>query len=113
MTRLHQHRFGHRAVAALSAGVALLAIAAVAPVSANAVTCTQTISGTHNGVINVAEPDTLCLRNAVQTGAVDVAPKAGLSVVDSTINGAVTLQDPPSRCRTNTRSLDSAPARPS
>lgn len=92
MTRLHLHRIG-RWAAALSTVVALLAVAAIAPVSANAMTCTQTISGTHNGVINVAEPDTLCLLNADQTGAVDVAPNAGLSVVDSTINGAVTLQD--------------------
>lgn len=93
MTRLHQHRTGRRTAGALSAGLALLAIAAIAPVSANAAACTQTISGPHNGVINVAAPNKLCLLGAVQTGAVNVAPNAGLSVISSTINGAVTLED--------------------
>jgi hypothetical protein len=96
MTGVHQHRIGRRATGALSAGVALLAIAVIAPVSANAaVTCSpsQTISGAHSGVINVAAPDTLCLRGAVQTGAVNVAPGAGLSVVGSKITGAVTLSN--------------------
>jgi hypothetical protein len=94
MTGLHQHRTGRRAAGALSAGVALLAIAVIAPVSANAaVTCSQTISGPHSGVINVAAPDTLCLHGAVQTGAVNVAPGAGLSVVASKITGAVTLSN--------------------
>jgi hypothetical protein len=91
MTRLHPH--GRRTAAALSAGVALLAIAAIAPVSANAAACTQTISGPHTGVINVAAPDKLCLLGAVQNGAVNVAPDAGLSVIGSTITGAVTLTD--------------------
>jgi 5'-nucleotidase len=94
MTRLHQHRIARRTAAALSAGVALLAIAAIAPVSANAaVTCDQTISGPNAGVITVAAPDTLCLLNAVQDGAVNVDPGAGLSVISSTITGAVTLND--------------------
>jgi hypothetical protein len=94
MTRLHQHPIARRAVSALSAGIALIAIAAIAPVSANAaVTCDQTITGPNNGVINVAAPTTLCLLNVVQTGAVNVAPYAGQSVIGSTINGAITLQD--------------------
>jgi hypothetical protein len=93
MTRLHQHRIGRRAGATLSAGVVLFAVAAIAPVSANAAACTQTISGPHNGVVNVAAPDKVCLLNAVQTGAVNVDPKAGLSVIGSTITGAVTLKD--------------------
>lgn len=91
MTRLHQHRIGRRTGATLSAGLALLAVAAIAPVSANAAACTQTITGTNNGVISVAAPNKLCLVDAVQTGAVNVAPNAGLSVLRSTINGAVTL----------------------
>jgi hypothetical protein len=93
MTRLHQHRIGRRAGATLSAGVVLFAVAAIVPVSATAAACTQTISGPHNGVINVAAPDKVCLLNAVQTGAVNVDPKAGLSVIGSTITGAVTLKD--------------------
>ena len=93
MTNLRQHRIGRRAVATLSAGAALLAIAAIAPVSANAAACTQTISGPRTGVINVAAPDKLCLTDAVQNGAVNVAPNGGLSVIGSTITGAVTLKD--------------------
>jgi len=93
MTNLRQHRIGRRAVATLSAGAALLAIAAIAPVSANAAACTQTISGPHTGVINVAAPDKLCLTDAVQNGAVNVAPDAGLEVTGSKITGAVTLKD--------------------
>lgn len=34
----------------------------------------------------------LCLRNAVQDGAVNVAPGGSLSVVGSTITGAITLK---------------------
>jgi len=93
MTRLHQHHIGRRSAAALSAGAALLAIAAIAPVSANAAACTRTISGPHTGVLNVAANQKLCLRNAVQNGAVNVAPNGGLSVIGSTITGAVTLKD--------------------
>jgi 5'-nucleotidase len=93
MTRLHQRRIARRAAASLSAGAALLAVAVTAPVSANAAVCTQTISGANNAVINVAAPHTLCLRNATQTGAVNVDPGAGLSVIGSTITGAVTLKD--------------------
>jgi hypothetical protein len=93
MTRLHQHRIARRTAGALCAGVALLAIAAIGPVSADAAACTQTISGAHTGVLNVAAPDKLCLLNAVQDGAVNVAPNAGLSVTSSTITGAVTLKD--------------------
>jgi hypothetical protein len=92
MTRLHQHRIGRRAGATTCAGVALLAIAAIAPVSAHAAACTKTISGPHTGMLNVAGNQKLCLRNAVQNGAVNVAPNGGLSVIGSTITGAVTLK---------------------
>jgi hypothetical protein len=90
MTRL-PHRIGRLAGATVSAGVACLAIAAIAPISANAAGCTQTISGPHTGVLNVAANQKLCLLNAVQDGAVNVAPDGGLSVIGSTITGAVTL----------------------
>jgi len=93
MTRLRQHRIGRRTGATVSAGLALLAISAIAPVSANAAACTQTIRGPHTGVLNVAGNQKLCLRNAVQNGAVNVAPNGGLSVINSTITGAVTLKD--------------------
>jgi hypothetical protein len=54
--------------------------------------CDKTITGMNNAVINVAAPDTYCLVNLKQTGAVNVAPGAGLSVTGgSIINGAITL----------------------
>jgi hypothetical protein len=52
---------------------------------------TQTFTGTHTGVINVAS-GTACLINLKQTGAVNVSPGAALSVtLGSVINGAITL----------------------
>jgi hypothetical protein len=54
--------------------------------------CDVTITGVNNAVINVAAPYTYCLVNLKQTGAVNVAPGAGLSVTGgSVINGAITL----------------------
>ncbi|MDQ1370267.1 MAG: hypothetical protein QOF20_2620 [Acidimicrobiaceae bacterium] len=51
-----------------------------------------TITGVNNAVINVAAPYTYCLVNLKQTGAVNVAPGAALSVTGgSIINGAITL----------------------
>lgn len=93
MTRLHRCRIGRRIGATLSAAVALLAVATIAPYSAQAATaCTQTISGAHSGVLNVAASQMLCLRSAVQDGAVNVAPGGALSVFGSTVTGAVTLK---------------------
>ena len=68
------HRIGKGIVATLAAGVALLA---VGPLSAQAATgCTQFVTGPHNGVINVAANQKLCMLIAVQNGAVNVAPAA-------------------------------------
>ena len=54
--------------------------------------CDRTFTGTNNAVINVPAPQTFCLVNLKQVGAVNVAPGAGLSVTQgSVINGAVTL----------------------
>lgn len=54
--------------------------------------CDKTITGHHNGVINVPAPSTYCLVNLKQIGAVNVAPGAALSVRrGSVINGAITL----------------------
>lgn len=90
MTRLHRRQIGR----ALGAASALLALASIAPMSASAATkvCTTTITGAHTGVLNVAGNQKLCLRIAVQDGAVNVAPGGALSVVSSTITGAVTLK---------------------
>ncbi len=93
MNHLHHPRIRQGIVVTL-AGVLVLPVTwAVAPVTAQAAPrCTQTISGAHSGVLNVAANQKLCLRNAVQDGAVNVAPNGALSVVDSTITGAVTLK---------------------
>jgi len=54
--------------------------------------CDVTMTGTNNAVINVPAPQTFCLVNLNQVGAVNVAPGAGLAVTTgSVINGAVTL----------------------
>lgn len=88
MTRTTRRTIGR----GLGATVALLAVGTIAPMSASAATCTSTVSGPHGGVINVAANQFLCLRGAVQNGAVNVAPGGGLSVFGSTITGAVTLK---------------------
>src|SRR5436190_16762184 len=90
MNDLDHRRIGKGIVGTLAAGLALLAIA---PLGAQAATgCTQVVTGPHNGVINVAGNQKLCMLIAVQNGAVNVAPGGSLSVVDSTVTGAVTLK---------------------
>jgi hypothetical protein len=57
--------------------------------------CDVTLTGVHSGVINVAAPLTYCLVNLKQTGAVNVASGAALSVTaGSIIVGAVTATAP-------------------
>jgi hypothetical protein len=51
--------------------------------------CTQTVTGTHHGVL-VAGSGVLCLDRATQFGPVRVWPRAGLQVSASVITGAVT-----------------------
>jgi hypothetical protein len=72
-----------------SANASLLGLTDDQPVTTH---CDRTITGQNNAVINVAAPSTVCLVNLKQTGAVNVAPGAGLSVTNgSIINGAITL----------------------
>jgi hypothetical protein len=93
MNHLHHQRIRRGIVIAVTGVLGLPLTWAVAPVTAQAaVTCTQTVRGAHSGVLNVAANQKLCLSNAVQDGAVNVAPGGALSVVDSTITGAVTLK---------------------
>lgn len=93
MNHLHRQRIRQGIVATLTGVLALPATWAIAPGTAQAAPgCTQTISGAHSGVLNVAGNQKLCLTNAVQDGAVNVAPDGALSVVGSTITGAVTLK---------------------
>jgi hypothetical protein len=80
-------------VAVVTGALALPVLWTLAPLTAHAATvCTQTVSGAHSGVLNVAANQKLCLRGAVQDGAVNVAPNGALSVLNSTITGAVTLK---------------------
>jgi len=92
----HLQSIRRAAVATLTGTMALPVMWTLAPVAAHAATvptsCTQTISGAHSGVLNVAANQKLCLRGAVQDGAVNVAPGGSLSVLNSTITGAVTLK---------------------
>jgi hypothetical protein len=93
MNHPRHQRIRQGIVATLTAVLALPVTWALAPVTAQAdADCTQTIRGAHSGVLNVAGKQKLCLRNAVQDGAVNVAPDGALSVVGSTITGAVTLK---------------------
>ncbi len=92
MNRIHHRRTRQGIVATLGGGLALLAMAAIAPSAAHAAGCTQTIVGAHSGVLNVAARQKLCLVLAVQDGAVNVAPGGALSVSNSTVTGAVTLK---------------------
>src|SRR5256885_16383260 len=93
MNHLHHQRIRQGILATLAGVLVLPATWAIAPVTAQAAPdCTQTISGAHSGVLNVAGNQKLCLKNAVQDGAVNVAPDGALSVVGSTITGAVTLK---------------------
>jgi hypothetical protein len=89
----HFQRLRTAAAVPLAGGLAVLALGTISPALASAApACTSTITGPHNGVINVPGKQTLCLIGAVQTGAVNVAPGGGLSVLLSTITGAVTLK---------------------
>jgi large repetitive protein len=55
--------------------------------------CTTTITGTNDTPLTVTSGLT-CLVNASQHGQITVAAGAGLSVTDSTVNGAVTATSP-------------------
>ena len=93
MTRLHHHRIRQGIVATLTGALAVLVPWTIAPLTAHAAPeCTETISGPNSGVLNVAADQRLCLQDAVQDGAVNVDPDGALSVVDSTITGAITLK---------------------
>jgi uncharacterized protein len=90
---LHHQRIRRTIVAILTGALALPVLWTVSPPAAQAArACTQTISGPHTGVLNVAGNEKLCLVGAVQDGAVNVAPNGSLSVIASTITGAVTLK---------------------
>jgi hypothetical protein len=94
MNAFHPRRIHRGMVAAVTGGLALLALGTIVPMSAQAaVTCTpaETMTGAHNGAINVAGGQKLCMTNATQTGALTVDPNGSLSVRNSTITGSVSL----------------------
>ena len=67
--------------------------------------CTTTITGPHSGNLNLSSPGTTtCLKAANQNGAITVASGAALSVIDSTVTGAITSTStaPFTFCHSNT-----------
>jgi hypothetical protein len=92
MNRLHRPRMRRGVIATLTGGLTLLALSTIAPMSAQAAACTQTIRGTHAGVINVPANQKVCLVNAIQGAAVNVAFDGALSSRNSTVKGAITLE---------------------
>lgn len=52
--------------------------------------CTETITGTHRGALTLSGPGTTCLKGAKQHGAITVSGAHRLTVVDSTVYGAIT-----------------------
>lgn len=93
MSHLHGQRIRQGIVASVAGALALPALWTLAPLPAQAATiCTQIVTGAHSGVLNVAGGQKLCLRGAVQDGAINVAPGGGLSVANSTVVGAITLK---------------------
>jgi hexosaminidase len=100
-------------VAALTGGLLFAAAWGVGPLTAHGATgdapatgpCTSTISGAHSGNLTLSTPGTTtCLKNANQNGAITVASGAALSVVDSTVTGAITSTSaaPFTFCHSNT-----------
>ena len=78
-------------VATLTVVLAVPALWSLSPMEAEArKRCTKTIRGARSGVLVVAGGERVCLKNAVQTGNVSVAPDGSLSVIDSRIVGTVT-----------------------
>lgn len=94
MNRPYRRHIRRGTIATLTGALTLLAIGTLAPLTAQAaITCTtaNTMTGQHNGAINVAGGQTQCLDNATQTGEITVDPNGKLSVRGSTVNGAVSL----------------------
>jgi 5'-nucleotidase len=94
MNRPYRRHARRGTIVTLTGALTLLALGTLAPLTAQAaITCTtaNTMTGQHNGKINVAGGQTQCLDNATQTGEITVDPNGTLSVRNSTVNGAVSL----------------------
>jgi hypothetical protein len=92
MTNIHRHPIRHWIVAVLVGALALPVLSAIAPVTATAKgRCTEKITGSNTGTLNVASGEKLCLTDADQTGDVNVASGGKLKIVRSTVNGAISL----------------------
>jgi hypothetical protein len=100
-------------IGTLAGGLVFAAAWGIGPLTAHGATgdapatgpCTSTITGAHSGNLTLSSPGTTtCLRNANQNGAITVASGAALSVVDSTVTGAITSTSaaPFTFCHSNT-----------
>ena len=104
MTHVH-HRI-KTGLVAIAGGVLVLAFSlTIGQTSASAIlglgddrsavgSCSTTMTGSNDAVINVPAGQTFCLTRLTQTGAVNVAPGGALEVRDSNITGAITLDTP-------------------
>jgi hypothetical protein len=90
MSSSHPRQIRRGTVVATVGALGLLGLA-LAPLSAQAAVCTQTVTGVNAGVFNVTAGEKLCLKHADQTGAVNVAAGGTLVVKHSVVTGAVTL----------------------
>ncbi|MCU1287621.1 MAG: hypothetical protein JWO13_3971 [Acidobacteriales bacterium] len=108
-----RHHTSRGVVAALTGGLVVAAAWVAGPLTAHGAggdmpatkACTTTITGPHSGNLSLSLPGTTtCLRNANQNGAITVAAGAALSVVDSTVTGAITSTSaaPFTFCHSNT-----------
>jgi hypothetical protein len=99
--------------AALTGGLVVAAAWVAGPLTAHGAggdvpttgACTSTITGAHSGNLDLSVAGTtMCLRNAAQNGAITVASGAALSVIDSTVTGAITSTStaPFTFCHSNT-----------
>jgi len=94
MNRLNRRHIRRGTIAALTGALTLLAVATIAPLTAQAaINCTtaNTTTGQNGAAINVAGGQTKCLVGLTQVGAVTVDPGGKLAVRSSKITGAVFL----------------------
>jgi hypothetical protein len=98
-SRITRARVPSGVFAALAVGLVAAAGWGIGPLTAHGAggdvprtgACTTTISGPHTGTLDLAAPGTTtCLKNANQNGAITVSSGAALSVIDSTVTGAIT-----------------------
>lgn len=97
MHRIH-FRAGTHLARTVAGAIAVVALGAVVPLSANAAesgieptTCTRVVTGALEGAQTVASGERLCLYGATVGGAITVEPNASLIAYGTTVDGAITL----------------------